>query len=85
MQHHADNHNARHPLKGLTVVEGANLFLDESNVPLDQSTVLQSRHPIHAGHCGDTYHHVTNGSDFVVTFYHHNTKAMEEIHLVRCL
>jgi hypothetical protein len=85
MQHHVDNHNARHPLKGSTVVEGADLFLEESYVTLNQFTVLQSRRPIHAGHCGETYHHVTDGGKFVVTFYHHNSKAMEEIHLVRCL
>ncbi len=67
------------------MVEGADLLLKESNVLLDQSTVLQSHHPIHAGCCGETYHQVTDGGKFVVTFYHHNTKATEEIHPVRCL
>ncbi len=67
------------------MAEGADLLLEESHVLLDQSTVLQSRCPIHAGHCGETYQQVTDGSNFVVTFYHHNTKATEEIHHVRGL
>jgi hypothetical protein len=71
--------------KGSFVAEGADLFLEESYVTLNQFPVLQSCRPIHAGHCGETYHHVTDGSKFVVTFYHHISKAMEEIHLVRCL
>ncbi len=53
---------------------GSRSFLEESNVPLDQSTVLHSCHPIHAGRCGEAYHHVTDGGKFVVTFYHHNKK-----------
>ncbi len=48
--------------------QGIYTFLEESNVLLDQSTVLQYRCPIHAGHCGETYHHVTDDGKFVVTF-----------------